>query len=269
MGFETIEQLLAVPRRPEELGIPVSLVHDLVLRQSLYDGRTSTIRLAEKLRLSPMLLTGVVEELRELRLIEIQGLEGRDYRLALTEAGRLQANDRMQLCRYAGAAPVSLETYSTVVRAQHAQPGARLRGPPVGVLGPGHQRRPPVGAGAGGHRRRRHVPLRAPGHRQELHRRAPAARLRRQGARALRGRGRRPDHHRLRSRHPPPHSRAARRPRPALGALRPAVHHRGRRARGLDARPAVPGGQRHLPGAPCRCRPTTASSSSTTSAARR
>jgi DNA-binding MarR family transcriptional regulator len=113
---------LAIPRRPEDLGVPVSLVHDLVLRQTLYDGRSSTVRLAEKLRLSPMLLTGVVEELRELRLIEIQGLDGRDYRLALTEAGRQQANDRMQLCRYAGAAPVSLEAYTTVVKGQHASP---------------------------------------------------------------------------------------------------------------------------------------------------
>jgi DNA-binding Lrp family transcriptional regulator len=111
---------LSIPRKPEELGIPVALVHDLVLRQALYDGRTSTVRLADKLRLSPMLLTGIVEELRELRLIEIQGLEGRDYQLGLTEAGRAQANDRMQLCRYAGAAPVSLAMYSGMVRRQHA-----------------------------------------------------------------------------------------------------------------------------------------------------
>jgi DNA-binding Lrp family transcriptional regulator len=111
---------LSIPRKPEELGIPVALVHDLVLRQALYDGRTSTVRLADKLRLSPMLLTGIVEELRELRLIEIQGLEGRDYQLGLTEAGRAQANDRMQLCRYAGAAPVSLSAYSGMVRRQHA-----------------------------------------------------------------------------------------------------------------------------------------------------
>jgi hypothetical protein len=119
---DTIDVNLGIPRKPEELGIPVSLVHDLVLRQSLYDGRTSTVRLAEKLRLSPMLLTGVVEELRELRLIEIQGLDGRDYRLALTEAGRQQAQDRMSLCRYAGAAPVALEAYTNVVKAQQANP---------------------------------------------------------------------------------------------------------------------------------------------------
>jgi hypothetical protein len=118
----TTEPNLGIPRRPDDLGVPVSLVHDLVLRQSLYDGRTSTVRLAEKLRLSPMLLTGIIEELRELRLIEIQGLDGRDYRLALTEAGRQQANDRMQLCRYAGATPVSLEAYSAVIRSQHASP---------------------------------------------------------------------------------------------------------------------------------------------------
>ena len=113
---------LRPPKRMEDLGIPLSLVHDLVLRQSLYDGRTSTVRLAEKLALSPLIVTTVVEELRELRAIEIQGLDGRDYRLALTEAGRQQANDRMQLCRYAGAAPVSLADYAAMIRAQHAEP---------------------------------------------------------------------------------------------------------------------------------------------------
>jgi DNA-binding MarR family transcriptional regulator len=117
---------LRVPRHLEDLGIPVPLVHDLVLRTTMAAGRTSTLQLSQRLALSPMLMTKVVEDLRDLRYIEVQGMEGRDYLLALTEAGRAQAADRMQLCRYVGPAPVSLASYSAVIRRQHASPRINL-----------------------------------------------------------------------------------------------------------------------------------------------
>src|SRR3954464_7871429 len=113
---------LRVPRHLEDLGIPEHLVHDLVLRQTMAAGRTSTLHLSKRLALSPMLMTKVVEELRDLRYLEVQGMEGRDYQLALTEAGRARASDRMQLSRYVGPAPVSLASYSAVIRRQHASP---------------------------------------------------------------------------------------------------------------------------------------------------
>jgi hypothetical protein len=117
------EQLeLRAPRQIEELGIPAALVHDLTLRRSLFEGRTSSLRLSANLGLSPQLMVGVIEELRELRYLEVLGLEGRDYQLTLTDAGKEQANERMRLCRYAGHAPVSLDNYSQVIRAQHAVP---------------------------------------------------------------------------------------------------------------------------------------------------
>ena len=119
---------ISPPRRVEDLGIPAALVHDLVLRQALVEGRTSTVRLSEKLALSPVLMNTVVEELRELRYLEVQGLEGRDYLLTTTQAGKEQATDRMQLSRYTGPAPVSLEAYTSVVLAQSAHPVVDLEG---------------------------------------------------------------------------------------------------------------------------------------------
>lgn len=113
---------LRIPRLIEDLGIPSSLIHDLALRRALFEGRTSSLRLAESLGLSPQLVTGVVEELRELRYLEVLGLDGRDYQLTLTDAGKEQANDRMRLCRYAGHAPVSLASYTEVITAQKAHP---------------------------------------------------------------------------------------------------------------------------------------------------
>ena len=113
---------LRKPRGRDELGIPLGVVHDLVLRRTLFDGRTSTVRLGEQLALSPALLEGIVEDLRELRYIEVLGLEGRDYQLTLTDRRPGAGQRAHALCRYAGPAPVSLRAYSAVVNAQHAAP---------------------------------------------------------------------------------------------------------------------------------------------------
>ncbi len=113
---------LRTPRQMDELGIPGALVHDLTLRRALFEGRTSSLRLSDALGLSPQLMVGVVEELRELRYLEVLGLDGRDYQLTLTDAGKEQANERMRLCRYAGHAPVSLPSYREVILAQKATP---------------------------------------------------------------------------------------------------------------------------------------------------
>ncbi len=113
-----IEQYLKVPRTVDELGVPAAMVQDLTLRRALFEGRTSTLRLSQSLCVNPVVMTEVVEELRELRYIEVHGLEGRDYQLGLTDFGREVAGERMRLCRFAGAVPVPLESYRQVVLAQ-------------------------------------------------------------------------------------------------------------------------------------------------------
>ncbi|HEY6533290.1 MAG TPA: hypothetical protein VIY72_13355 [Acidimicrobiales bacterium] len=117
---------VASPRSMEDLGVPEALVHDIVLRQAVAMGRTSITLLSSKLALSPGLMTKVVEDLRDLQFLEVQGMDGRDYRLAATGPGRQQANDRMQLSRYVGPVPVSLAQYSDVIRKQHASPRINL-----------------------------------------------------------------------------------------------------------------------------------------------
>lgn len=119
---ELLERLKA-PRTTDELGIPVAMVQDITLRRALFEGRTSTMALSRALGLYPLVINEVVEELRELRYLEVHGLEGRDYQLGLTEFGREAANERMRLCRYAGAVPVSLADYRDVVAGQKAEVG--------------------------------------------------------------------------------------------------------------------------------------------------
>jgi hypothetical protein len=113
---------VSTPRGVEDLGVPEVLVHDIVLRQSVAMGRTSTLQLSSRLALGPGVMTKVVEDLRDLGFLEVQGMDGRDYRLVPTAAGRQQAADRMQLSRYVGPVPVSLASYTEVIRKQHASP---------------------------------------------------------------------------------------------------------------------------------------------------
>ncbi|HYF45792.1 MAG TPA: hypothetical protein VD926_06240 [Acidimicrobiales bacterium] len=110
------------PRHIAALGVPESLVLDTVLRRALLDGHTSTMQLANGIGVTPFLMESAVEHLRHESLLEVTGLEGRNLKLGLTDRGRAQATDRMKLCRYAGAIPVSLADYAYVVEAQHQQP---------------------------------------------------------------------------------------------------------------------------------------------------
>lgn len=110
------------PRTIGELGIPRSLTLDLCLRRALVDGQTSTVELSTKLGLSPLVVTSLIEELRDLHYVQVLGLDGRDFRVGLTELGREEAQVRMSLCRYVDVAPVSLTQYTEIIRRQSVVP---------------------------------------------------------------------------------------------------------------------------------------------------
>lgn len=110
------------PKEVAALGVPESMILDIVLRRALLDGHTSTLQLATALAVTPFLMESVVEVMRRERMVEVGGLEGRNLMLGLTDHGRAHAIDRMKLCRYAGSLPVSLADYAQVVRGQHRQP---------------------------------------------------------------------------------------------------------------------------------------------------
>ncbi len=109
---------MKTPKSPEQLGIPYALITDLVLRRCLLEGKTNIAGLSSSLALHAGLVDKIVQELREKKEIEVLGMEGRDYTIALTTLGQQHANDRLAQSRYAGAAPVSLDVYRAVVARQ-------------------------------------------------------------------------------------------------------------------------------------------------------
>jgi hypothetical protein len=111
----------AVPQTFEQLGIPQSLVLDLMLRRLVLEGYSSLQSLSKTLRLSVPVIDVVFHQMRQQQLIEVKGMSGNDYNFLLSAAGRSLALDRFQITQYAGAAPVSLKDYSAATKAQIAR----------------------------------------------------------------------------------------------------------------------------------------------------
>jgi len=115
---------LRTPTSPEALGLGRSLMEDILLRRSVIEGRTAMTTLADKLHVSINVVDTLLGSMRERKLIEYDGMEGRAYRVAATEAGRELSAQRSRETRYAGPLPVPLPLYTAVVR--HQRPKVRL-----------------------------------------------------------------------------------------------------------------------------------------------
>jgi hypothetical protein len=111
----------APPQNIAGLGIPESLVLDLVLRRLLVEGFSSLHSLCRSLKLSLPVVDAAFRHLRSQQLVEVKGMIGNDYSFVLSQAGKNLASDRFQVSQYAGAAPVSLKDYTAATRAQAAK----------------------------------------------------------------------------------------------------------------------------------------------------
>jgi len=111
----------AIPQNFQELGIPETLVLDLVLRRLLIEGNSTLASLSRSLRMSVPVVDSVFKHMRSQSLVEIKGMTGNDYRFLLSQAGKQLASERFQVSQYAGACPVSLKDYAAATKAQSAK----------------------------------------------------------------------------------------------------------------------------------------------------
>src|SRR5271157_5205335 len=106
------------PESVAEVGVSKAILEDLLLR-ILYLASPPSLR---ELAVSAHLRYSVVDELfRRLRaekLCEVTGMTGNVPQIAITSAGRSRALELLSVSHYAGAAPVSLESYVKQVRQQ-------------------------------------------------------------------------------------------------------------------------------------------------------
>src|SRR5262249_23709843 len=110
-----------IPDRVEDLGILRSLVGDLILRYLWLHGSATLASLNATLKLSFPVLETMFHQFRQQQLLDVKGMVGNDYSFTLTAAGRAQATNRNEVCQYTGPAPVSIQQYHEVVKAQVAR----------------------------------------------------------------------------------------------------------------------------------------------------
>jgi hypothetical protein len=109
-----------IPDRVEDLGIPRSLVSDLILRYLWLHGSATLSKLHETLKLSFPILETLFHQFRQQQLLEVKGMQGNDYSFSLTGGGRTLATARNEVCQYVGPTPVSIQHYHDVVKTQAA-----------------------------------------------------------------------------------------------------------------------------------------------------
>ncbi len=111
----------SIPQNFKDLGVPESLVLDLVTRRMLLEGHSSLSSLSRALRLSIPVVDMVFKHMRAQHLVEVKGMTGNDYNFTLSAAGRQLASERFAVSQYAGACPVSLAEYQKAVKGQAAR----------------------------------------------------------------------------------------------------------------------------------------------------
>ncbi len=115
----------AFPRPPTtalDLGVPVGLVEDIFMRRLMGLKVSSTSAMSADLAISLSVVQQIADGLRDKKLLEYLGLDGRDYRFTLTEAGHQATTERMNISLYAGHVPVSLQDYERVVEVHRDRP---------------------------------------------------------------------------------------------------------------------------------------------------
>lgn len=110
-----------IPERIEDTGISQSLLTDLMVRRLSMEGTCNLTSLSQALKLSVPVVDTLFRQMRQQQLVEVKGMIGNDYWITLSQAGRSLAQERFQLCHYAGAAPVSLGDYHAATKAQAAE----------------------------------------------------------------------------------------------------------------------------------------------------
>ena len=116
---------IKAPARPttmEETGIEEGMLLNLTAKAMYTLGLERATALSDHLKVSPAIVTSVLEIMNEMALVESRGLAGAEIssevRYILSDKGKAWALDAMQQSQYVGAVPVTLDDFCTQVYAQ-------------------------------------------------------------------------------------------------------------------------------------------------------
>ncbi len=109
------------PATVKDTGLELSFIADLIMKHILFMGEFSLTDVSEEVKLSVPVVDEAIEVLRRDKFVEVKGAAGYakvTYRFNITGPGRNRAADLLDVCRYAGPAPVLLEQYNSMVELQ-------------------------------------------------------------------------------------------------------------------------------------------------------
>lgn len=110
-----------VPQTVEDTGLDLSSIADLVLKHTLFMGEFKMAELCDRVKLPLSIIDRALEVLKRDKYMEVKGGTGytsETYTFKTTEAGKVYGTELLQLCRYVGPAPVSLNDYQSTVKRQ-------------------------------------------------------------------------------------------------------------------------------------------------------
>ncbi|MBI2975536.1 MAG: ATP-binding protein [Chloroflexi bacterium] len=113
-----------------ELGIPPSIVTDLILRLLFNEGDVSVSRFSDVTRLHSQVIDELLTTMQQDRQVEVAkaGTIGRlSYTYRLTDDGTKRARDAFDRSQYVGPAPVPVDSYNRMI--VHQTSGSRQIGP--------------------------------------------------------------------------------------------------------------------------------------------
>lgn len=109
------------PETVEETGLDLSFIAELSLKHLLFMGEFKMSDLSERIKLPISIIEKALELLRRDKYVEVKGGTGympSSYTFKISETGKNYGTELMELCRYVGPAPVSLDDYREMVGRQ-------------------------------------------------------------------------------------------------------------------------------------------------------
>ncbi len=109
------------PETVEETGLSLDFITDLALKHIIGMGEFRMSDLAERMGLSTTILDEAIALLRREKAIEVRSAEQfvkSSFLFVATETGKRRGNELLEICRYVGKAPVTLEDYTEMIEHQ-------------------------------------------------------------------------------------------------------------------------------------------------------
>jgi energy-coupling factor transporter ATP-binding protein EcfA2 len=128
LGFITPEELNtffrrypSTPKTVKDTGLDLSFIADLIMKHILFIGEFKLADISERIKLPIPIVDTALDVLRREKFVEVKGAAEYakvTYNFTITGQGKNRALELLDICRYIGPAPVSLDEYRETIELQ-------------------------------------------------------------------------------------------------------------------------------------------------------